>query len=112
VLQNTGGRTCTVYGYGGIGLVSAAGAPLPTLQVRMASPAPARVTLAPRDAARSQLHWSAVPGTGDATSGPCQPPPAALQVIPPDETHHLTVAWNQGPVCEGGRIEQQAYTTG
>jgi hypothetical protein len=109
VLENTGGRTCSVHGYGGIGLVDSAGSPLPTQQVRVASPAPTTVTLAPHGTARSQLHWSAVGGTGDATSGPCQPTPAALQVIPPDETDHLSVAWGQGPVCEGGTIQQQAY---
>ena len=109
VLENTGGRTCTVHGYGGIGLVDSAGAPLPTDQVRVPSPAPTTVTLAPHETAHSQLHWSAVPGTGDATAGPCQPTPAALQVIPPDETDHLSIPWNQGPVCEGGRIQQQAY---
>lgn len=109
VLENTGGRTCTVHGYGGIGLVDSAGAPLPTHQVRVPTPAPATVTLAPHESARSQLHWSAVPGAGDSTSGPCQPTAAALQVIPPDETAHLSIPWNQGPVCEGGRIEQQAY---
>jgi hypothetical protein len=110
VLENTGGRTCTVHGYGGIGLVSSTGSALPTHQVRIASPAPTTVTLAPHGTARSQLHWSAVPGGSDATSGPCQPNPAALQVIPPDETDHLSVALSQGPVCEGGTIQQQAYT--
>ena len=109
VLENTGGRTCTVHGYGGIGLVDSAGAPLPTHQVRVPSPAPTTVRLAPHESVRSQLHWSVVTGTGDSTSGPCQPTPAALQVIPPDETDHLSVPWNQGPVCEGGTIQQQAY---
>jgi hypothetical protein len=109
VLENTGGRTCTVHGYGGIGLVDAAGAPLPTHQVRVPSPAPTTLTLAPHETVRSQLHWSVVAGTGDSTSGPCQPTAAALQVIPPDETDHLSIPWNQGPVCEGGQIQQQAY---
>ena len=109
VLENTGGRTCTVHGYGGIGLVDSAGAPLPTHQVRVPSPAPTTVRLAPHESVRSQLHWSVVAGTGDSTSGPCQPTPAALQVIPPDETDHLSVPWGQGPVCEGGTIQQQAY---
>jgi hypothetical protein len=112
VLENTGGATCTVHGYGGIQLVSATGAPLPTRQARAASPAPTTVTLGPHAAVRSLLHWAAVPGPGDPTSGPCQPTPAALRVIPPDETDHLTLTWNQGPVCEGGTIEQQAYAAG
>jgi hypothetical protein len=109
VLENTGGRTCTVHGYGGIGLVDSAGSALPTQQVRVTSPAPTTVTLTPGSSARSLLHWSAVAGAGDATSGPCQPTPAALQVIPPDETDHLSIAWHQGPVCERGTLQQQAY---
>lgn len=111
VLRNTGGRTCTIRGYGGIGLVDASGAPLPTHQDRV-SPAPGTVTLRPGGSATSQLHWSAVPGTGDATSGDCQPTAAALQVIPPDETSPLSIPWTQGPVCEGGTIQQQPYAAG
>jgi hypothetical protein len=111
VLRNTSGRTCTVEGYGGIGLVAASGAPLPTHQDRVL-PAPGTVALRPGGSARSQLHWSAVPGAGDATSGDCQPTAAALQVIPPDETSPLSVAWTQGPVCEGGTIQQQPYAAG
>jgi hypothetical protein len=112
VLRNTSGRTCTVRGYGGLGLVDASGAPLPTRQDRVSPPAPATVTLHPGSSASSQLHWGAVTGTGDATTGDCQPTAAALQVIPPDETQPLSVAWTQGPVCEGGTIQQQPYAAG
>jgi hypothetical protein len=55
------------------------------------------------------LHWSAVTGSDDAQSGNCQPVPATLRVIAPDETEALTVRWEQGPVCEGGTLQQQAY---
>lgn len=112
VLTNTSGRTCTIDGYGGIGLVAPSGAALPTRQVRLSSPAPGPVTLPPRAAARSQLRWSAVAGSGDAQQGPCQPTPAALRVIPPDETTSLGVGWTQGPVCEQGAIDQNAYAAG
>jgi hypothetical protein len=112
VLQNTGGRICTVFGYGGIGLAAASGGALPTNQVRVPAPAAAPVTLRPRASVRSALHWSAVAGTGDATTGDCQPVAAVLRVIPPDETDALTVAWNGGPVCSRGTIEQQAYAAG
>jgi hypothetical protein len=111
VLRNTGSRTCTIKGYGGVGLVDASGAPLPTHQNRV-SPAPTTVTLKPGGSASSQLHWGAVPGTGDASSGDCQPTPAALQVIPPDETTPLSIPWTQGPVCEAGTIDQQPYAAG
>jgi hypothetical protein len=112
VLTNTGGRTCTITGYGGVGLVDASGAALPTHQVRVSPPAPAAVTLRPGASAGSQLHWSAVPGSGDATTEDCQPTAATLQVIPPDETQPLSVPWTQGPVCERGSIDQQAYAAG
>jgi hypothetical protein len=109
VLTNTSGGPCTIHGYGGLGLTGAGGAAVPTQQVRLADPAPETVTLAPGRSASAQLHWGAVSATGDATSGPCQPTPAALHVIPPDETASLSVPWTQGPVCDRGRIEQRAY---
>ena len=112
VLKDTGGQTCTIDGYGGLGLVDAAGRALPTRQVRVASPAPKLVTLKPGATVRAQLQWGAVPGTGDSATGDCQPTPAALQVIPPDETDALRVAWQGGPVCEGGTIQQSAYVAG
>ena len=30
-------------------------------------------------------------------------------VATPDETAALSVPWTQGPVCEGGTLEQTAY---
>jgi hypothetical protein len=111
VLRNTSDRTCTITGYGGVGLVDGSGAALPTHQNRVA-PAPRTVTLKPGGSATSLLHWGAIPGVGDASSGNCQPIPAALQVIPPDETTPLSIPWTQGPVCEAGTIDQQPYAAG
>jgi hypothetical protein len=108
-LTNTGGAACTVHGYGGLGLVDASGQALPTAQVRVPAPAPMTVTLPPGGHATALLHWSAIPGSGDAAGGACQPTAAILRVIPPDETDALSVPWAGGPVCEQGRIEQQAY---
>jgi hypothetical protein len=109
VLRNTGGQTCSLRGFGGIGLADANGSALPTRQVRTGA-APASVVLPPGDSARSQLHWSTVPGPGDAQTSQCQPPATTLRVIPPDETDALSIAWTQGPVCSGGTIDQHAYT--
>jgi len=109
-LTNTGSAACTVHGYGGLGLVDASGQALPTAQVRVPAPAPTTITLPPGGRATAQLHWSAIPGTGDAAPGACQPTAAVLRVIPPDETQALSVPWSGGPVCEQGRIEQKAYT--
>ena len=110
VLRNTGGRSCTVHGFGGLGLAASDGAALPTHQVRTGGPA-ATVLLAPGATVRSALHWSSVNGPGDASTGPCQPTPASLRVIPPDETDALSVAWTLGPVCSGGTIEQRPYAS-
>ena len=109
-LTNSGGRTCDVQGFGGVGLLDAAGGALPTDQVRQEPPAPALVTVAPGRTVTSQLLWTVVPGDGDPAAG-C-PTPASLAVIPPDERDRLTVTWTLGPVCGGGRLEQQAYTAG
>jgi hypothetical protein len=109
-LTNTGGRSCTIHGYGGLGLVDASGHSVPTTQMRSATPAPTTVLLAAGASVHSLLHWGAVPGQGDSQTGDCQPPAATLRVIPPDETDYLSVAWDMGPVCEHGSIDQQAYT--
>jgi Domain of unknown function (DUF4232) len=108
-LTDTGGQTCTIDGYGGLGLAAADGSALPTRQNRVASPAPVLVTLHPGQAVSAQLHWGAVTGTGDNAPGACQPTPATLRVIPPDETDALSVPWSLGPVCEQGTIDQTAY---
>jgi hypothetical protein len=110
VLRNTGGEACTVHGFGGIGLAASDGSALPTRQVRSGGPA-ATVLLAPGGSVRSTLHWSAVNGPGDSSTGPCQPSPATLRVIPPDETDALPVPWTLGPVCSAGAIEQRPYTS-
>lgn len=108
-LRNSGQRTCTIHGYGGLGLVDSSGRALPTKQVRDPSPAPTTIRLAPGGTASSDLHWGAIPGPGDNQTGDCQPTPAAVHVIPPDGTDFLSVPWNLGSVCEGGTIEQRAY---
>src|SRR3954447_10943784 len=110
MLRNTGGRSCTLYGFGGLGLAGAGGAAVPTKQVRSGAP-PTTVSLAPGATARSALHWGSVNGPGDPPTGACQPAPTTLRVIPPDETDPLSVAWTFGPVCEAGTIEQQPYTS-
>ena len=78
--------------------------------MRSEPPAPALVTVAPGDTVTSQVQWTVVPGDGDPAPG-C-PTPATLTVIPPDEEDSLSVTWTLGPVCAGGRLEQQAYVAG
>ncbi|MFC7575064.1 DUF4232 domain-containing protein [Klenkia terrae] len=75
-LTNTGGEVCTVYGYGGIGLVAQDGSAAPTQQVRV-DPAPRTVTLQPGQAVASTLHWTVVATGSEPTTGDCEPTPAA-----------------------------------
>jgi hypothetical protein len=109
VLRNSGGSVCTIRGFGGIQLVDSGGRPLPTQQVRVQDPPMTLVRLAPGASASSELHWTVIAGPGDDQTGDCQPNPATLGVIPPDETEALSIPWSQEPVCGGGRIEQRAY---
>lgn len=112
VLQNTSTSPCTVFGYGGMQLYRAGGTPVPTDMVRDPAVAPVTLTLAPEGRAYSMLHWSDVPGPGDAQTGSCQPIASTAHVTPPDETTFLTVTWLGSPVCEHGRITQGAYRAG
>lgn len=112
VLTNHSDGTCTVYGYGGIGLYAGNGSAVPTHQIRDRATAPVTVTLRPGDHAYSRLHWSDVTGTGDSQTGQCEPTAATLKVIPPDETRPLDAHWPGSPACERGRIEQTAYRAG
>lgn len=108
-LTNTSGETCTVYGYGGMQLLGADDAELPTQMERSPNPGPQVVRLAPGQSASSTLHWTAVPHEGESEQGPCQPKPVSALVTPPDERDPLTVSWDLGPVCGFGAIENSAY---
>lgn len=111
VLTDTSGRTCTVTGYGGLGLLGAPGEGVPTDLRRQPSPAPQTVTLAPGQSARSLLHWSVVPA-GDEPGSACEPTARTVVITPPDETTSALRSWSLGPVCEHGLIQQNAYVPG
>jgi hypothetical protein len=112
VLTNTSRRTCTVFGYGGIQLADAGRHPIPTVQHRDPMHRPSLVRLVPGAKASAPLHWSAIPHSGESMTGPCEPVPALLLVIPPDERAQLAVPWHFGSVCGHGTIDQWAYTAG
>jgi hypothetical protein len=109
VVTNRSGRTCTIYGYGGLQLVAADGRPTPTRLTRQADPGPALVTLPPGGTAAKTLHWSVVPGGNEPVTGPCQPSSAGARVIPPDDTRAFAVTYDFGSVCSGGRVDGGAY---
>ena len=66
----------------------------------------------PGQAAFSQLHWTVVPGTGDAQSVQCEPQPVFVEVTPPDETTQLVISWNMEVVCMRGRIDVTPLAAG
>ncbi|GGI68761.1 lipoprotein [Saccharopolyspora subtropica] len=109
VLRNSSNETCTLYGYGGLQLIDASGKPLPTTLERTPNLGPSLITLAPGATASKTLHWTAVPHEGEPADGPCQPTPARVEVIPPDETDPLSITWQGGPVCGFGSIDGSAY---
>ena len=103
VLTNRGGRTCTVFGYGGLQPLDAAGKPITTLTLtRDKSRTPALVRVAPGAKVYKAIHWTVIPSTGEKCSTP-----ASAQVTPPDETDHLTLKWSFGIVC--GTIDGRPY---
>ncbi len=111
-LTNTGGEVCTVYGYGGLGLIGQGPDVIPSTQERVAAPdgtGGSRTTLQPGDSVAAQLHWTVVATGPEPTTGQCEPTPSFLTVIPPNETDSLSVAWTYGPVCSMGQIEQTPY---
>ncbi len=102
-LTNTSGRTCTVFGYGGLQPLDAAKRQLPITLTRDTGRPARLVRLAPGATVGRTIHWGAVP-SGEQ---PC-PTPAYASIIPPDETDPLLIRWSLGPVC-GGKIDGWPY---
>lgn len=101
VLTNRAGRTCTVYGYGGLQPLDAARKELPIRLIRDTQQGPPKlVRLAPGATVARTVHWTVVPSGGAKTC----PIPVHVSIIPPDETDPLVVAWPFAAVC-GGTID-------
>ncbi|HEY7489031.1 MAG TPA: DUF4232 domain-containing protein [Streptosporangiaceae bacterium] len=112
VLTNTSNRHCTTYGFVGMQLAGAKGNDLPTEVVRETRPAAVRVTLRPGQSAWTRIHWTVAAGSGESSTGQCEPTPSRLLVIPPDERTQLTAKWPGGSVCEHGKILTTALAAG
>jgi len=107
VLTNIGNTVCTMFGYIGMQLLGASGAPLPTNVVRVPG-TEQEVTLNPGGSASVVAQFSSdVPGAGDSTTGTCQPVAKSTEITPPDETQHLVVPGPDSPVCQRGTIDIQ-----
>jgi hypothetical protein len=95
-LRNAGAVACHTFGFPGVLFLSSTGAPLPTAAQRVTrdffGSAPAtRLVLAPGQRASFRLGVT----HGQASSAGCVTA-AALQVIPPDDTHTLRVTIPHG----------------
>jgi Protein of unknown function (DUF4232) len=104
VLRNASRRSCTMFGYPGALLLASNGRALPTNVVRDRSVRPRTIVVRPGGRATSQWHWSVIPGVGEQHPGRCEPPPARVEVTPPNDFSHLVLPWRSGPVCEHGTI--------
>ena len=94
-LRNRSGRTCTIYGYGGLQPLTSSGKQLPvTLKRDGSAGGPRLVRLSPGTSIGRTIHWGAVPN-GEASC----PKATGATVIPPDETDPLTVKFDFGEVC-------------
>jgi hypothetical protein len=111
VLTNTSGATCTVGGYGGVGLLGAPRQGVPTDLRRVASPSPTTLSVSPGGSVRSLLHWTVI-AASDEPGGPCEPTPPTVVLTPPNQTTALLRPWTFGPVCAHGLIWQNAYVAG
>jgi hypothetical protein len=104
-LTDPSDRPCHTYGYPGVQFLSASDVPLPTAATRTThdffGTAPeTAITLAPGHSASFRLgvtHFSSGGGSAGCETA------AALQVIPPDDTHTLRVAIANGGAYECGK---------
>lgn len=109
VVRNTSDVPCTLWGYGNLRLQTSLKEEVPTNAARNLDPAPSLVTLAPGKEAGKILHWTVVAAGDEPSAGPCQPPAAAVNVTPPDETTPFLVEYQFGSVCDHGKLDTSAY---
>jgi hypothetical protein len=109
-VRNTSGQTCTLFGYAGLQLLGANGAPVPTNLERNADPAPKLMRLAPGASATADITYSGMNSDDEPGTGNCEPQPANVLVTPPDERDPLTASWGRmSPVCQHGGMRINAF---
>ncbi len=105
LISNRNSTPCTLYGYPGAQLIGASGRPIQTKIVRDRSRSVQAHTIVFDQQAKSEWHWTAVPGGDEPQSGACQPTAKTILVTPPDETTSLKLEWPFDAVCGHGRID-------
>jgi hypothetical protein len=106
-LTNTSSTGCTLYGYPGMQLLTAAGDDIPTVVIRggvtfgssVANQPAARVILGPSQTAAFTVHYEDVP-VGNETTCPTS---ASAAVTPPNDYSSVTVSLQIAP-CGGGTV--------
>jgi len=100
VVKNIGTRTCTLYGFPGVRLISKTGK---TWDLARSSVTPSVFTLKPGDDT-ANVSFTVMPmSAGDAGSSFA---PSQVEITPPDETTHVTLSWPFG----GTLLDQSAAT--
>ena len=88
-LTNSSADACSLAGFPALRAVDSKGSRLPTTLERVGTAKPT-IRLQPGTAAYISITTTNIPGT-DPVRAPCEPPAAALWLIPPGESEHLTV---------------------
>jgi hypothetical protein len=109
VVTNSGSAPCTLNGYSGLQLLASDDSQVPTKLERVANPGPTALELVAGGKAAANLHWTVVPTGNEPVDKPCQPEATKAAAIPPDDTKPMSLTWDYGPVCGGGRIEISAF---
>jgi hypothetical protein len=114
-LTNQSSQQCAVYGYPGLKLEDMNQSQQATT-VQRTTYAVQAVELVPNggQAATTVRFDMDVPGTGDATSGPCQPETYFLEITPPNQTTQLVAEISGGPVtvCQNGTLQAYPFVAG
>jgi hypothetical protein len=111
-LTNTSASVCLLFGVPQVQLLGTTGLPLPT-HVRPATGSGlVGVTLQPGSSTSVQARFSpSVPGTGDSTSGPCQPKAYTLRFTPGGGGTVTAPINPPTSVCERGTLNFDAFAS-
>jgi hypothetical protein len=112
VLTDSSGAVCRTFGYVGMQLLDANGAPVPTDVVREPGTVQT-ITLAPGQSASAIAQFSPdIAGQGDSTTGTCQPTAQSTEITPPNDTRFMVVQGPGQPVCERGTLDLRPLQPG
>jgi len=104
VLTNAGGTPCSVLGFGTYSLLDSGSLPMRGAQHNTVWSTVDSVLLAPGARAYARVSYGVVPTGDEPESGPCEPPSAALRVVPPGDTGALDLPFAVS-VCDHGRLD-------